>query len=74
VINGSTNPLSAFALATVVLMRLCSIKEQAMLESIAFLCAVFLPKWLCFFPCLIFTFFTSKPAIVLGGCLLFTLP
>ena len=41
---GSTNPRRAFALATVVLILLCSINEQAILESIAFLCAVFLPK------------------------------
>jgi hypothetical protein len=44
VTSGSINCLSAFALATVVLIRLCSINEQAMFASIAFLCAVFLPK------------------------------
>ena len=34
---GSTNTRSAFAFATVVVIRLCSISEQAMLEIIAFL-------------------------------------
>src|SRR5690606_26085793 len=52
VIIGSTNCFKAFALATVVLIRLCCIKEQAIFASIAFLCAVCLPKWFTFFPCL----------------------
>ena len=36
VISGSTNFLSALAFATVVLIRLCSIKEDAILAIIAF--------------------------------------
>ena len=44
VIKGSTNCFSAFALATVVLIRLCSIKEQAIFANIDFLCAVCLLK------------------------------
>ena len=41
---GSTYTLKAFALATVVLIRLCSIKEQAMLANIAALCPFCLLK------------------------------
>src|SRR5690606_9356120 len=52
VIIGSTNCCTAFAFATVVLIRLCSIKEQAIFANIAFLCAVLRPKWFPFFPCL----------------------
>jgi hypothetical protein len=37
VIKGSIYILKAFAFANVVLILLCSIKEQAMLASIAFL-------------------------------------
>ena len=44
VIRGSTYCLSALAFASVVLMRLCSIKEQAIFANIDFLCAVFLLK------------------------------
>jgi hypothetical protein len=42
--SGSTYTRKAFALAIVVEILLCSIKEQAILESIAFLCADFLLK------------------------------
>jgi hypothetical protein len=37
-------PESAGAFAIVVLIRLCSIKEQAILDNIACLCAVCLPR------------------------------
>src|SRR5690606_14163455 len=52
VIIGSTNCCKAFAFATVVLIRLCSIKEHAIFANIEFLCAVLRPKWFPFFPCL----------------------
>ena len=52
VIKGSTYLRSAFALATVVLMRLCSINEQAMFANIASLWGFVLPRWLNFLPCL----------------------
>src|SRR5699024_2940056 len=52
VTKGSINCFRAFAFARVVLIRLCSIKEHAILANIALLCAVFLPKLLNFFPCL----------------------
>ena len=46
--------MNALALAKVVTILLCSIREPAILESIAFLCALFLPRALTLFPCLIF--------------------
>jgi hypothetical protein len=44
VIKGSTNCFKALALAVVVLILLCSISEHAILDNIALLCAVFLPR------------------------------
>src|SRR5690606_26612199 len=44
VIKGSMNNFNALALATVVFILLCSIKEHAIFASIAFLWAAFLPK------------------------------
>jgi hypothetical protein len=44
VIRGSINSFKAFAFATVVLIRLCSIREQAILANMALLWAVFLLK------------------------------
>ena len=58
VIKGSINCFNALALVTVVLMRLCSIREQAILASIDLLWAVLRPKCITFFPCLIFFIFT----------------
>src|SRR5690606_7057578 len=65
VINGSTNSFKALALATVVLILLCSIREQAIFANIAFLCAVFLPKWLIFLPCLIVCFYITSLVMAL---------
>jgi hypothetical protein len=42
--KGSTYFLNALALATVVVILLFRINEEAMFESNACLCAVFLPK------------------------------
>ena len=53
VINGSTYLFKALALARVVFINLCSTSEQAILASIYFLCAVFLPKCAIFLPCFI---------------------
>lgn len=53
---GSTYVLNAFALAKVVLILLCMIREVAILDNMAFLCASFLPKWLIFLACLIVLF------------------
>ena len=53
--RGSTKPRIALAFAKVVVIRLCSIRLQAILAIIAFLCAVLRPRWLNFFPCLIMT-------------------
>jgi hypothetical protein len=41
---GSTNTRNAFAFATVVTMRLCMIKEEAIFDSIAARCEAVLPK------------------------------
>src|SRR5690625_1706483 len=60
VTSGSTYCLSALALATVVLIRLCSIREQAIFASMALRCAVFLPKWFTLFPCLIVHYFLTQ--------------
>ena len=58
--SGSTNPRRALAFAKVVVIRLCSIKLQAILANIAFLWAVLRPRWLNFFPCLMVTDFEGS--------------
>src|SRR5690554_5056928 len=52
VISGSTNLRSVLAFATVVVMRLCSISEHAMLESIELLWLAVRLNALLRFPCL----------------------
>jgi hypothetical protein len=53
---GSTYVLNALALAKVVKIRLCSIKEQAILLINALRCEAVLPKLFILSPCLIVFF------------------
>ena len=65
VTNGSINCFKAFALVTVVLILLCSINEHAILASIDLRWAVFLPKCITFFPCLILLYIKMSVSLYL---------